>query len=242
MATCESLNEQLTIYQHNLALLEQQRAQFGGDMSTPLHVLNQIAATRKTIEQLKAELVRLGCTTLATPPDAAPRRVVDQAQPAPQHGGINLTGATIGDNATFAGRDLYGGGHVAGDKNVGRAEVSGGIVYGAVVGNNSGTITTNQHFSTASAYQLACTPPDAWHVGETDDVEVRVQGHAAAQRYQLTVRGQGIATVTQRFVGHDPVCVPLTPTRAGQLSIRIILADEQGTQLAAIKTTLLVSE
>ncbi len=129
-----------------------------------------------------------------------------------QSGGMNLAGATLGDGAMLSGRAI----------NRGTAHVSGGTVYGSVVGETTGTINhTSGGAAAASAYQLTIVCEQPVWVGRQNEVSVRVSGTQANTPYRVEVRAPNIQA-SEAVHGAEAVLY-ITPQFAGPLNLRAFL-------------------
>ncbi len=76
----DHINNLLRIHRRNLQYLETQIAQFGGEMSAPIHVLSQRDSERAEIERLEGELRAVGDQAApAVPPTGSSQAEPDQA-------------------------------------------------------------------------------------------------------------------------------------------------------------------
>ena len=131
-----------------------------------------------------------------------------------QSGGVNAAGATFGDGAMLAGRDI----------NRGTATVSGGTVYGSVVGNNPGTINHTSGSAVApSAYQLVIECAPIVQAGQENEVVVTITGIQAHKQYRIEVRAPNIQ-VTETVHGAKAVLY-IKPRFAGTLNLRVALYE-----------------
>ncbi len=128
-----------------------------------------------------------------------------------QSGGVNAAGATFGDGAMISGRDIHRG----------TAHVSGGTVYGSVVGENAGTITHGGGAAAASAYQLTIECEPTLQAGQEHEVVVTVAGIQSNTPYRIEVRAPNIAAAAA--VHGAEAVLYITPQFAGPLNLRAFL-------------------
>ena len=127
---------------------------------------------------------------------------------------MNAAGATFGDGAMLAGRDI----------NRGTATVSGGTVYGSVVGNNPGTINHTSGSAVApSTYQLQISRAPTLQAGQENEVVVTVTGIQSPKQYRIEVRAPNIQ-VTETVHGAEAVLY-IKPRFAGTLNLRVALYE-----------------
>lgn len=127
----------LATYRRTLVHLLQQAAQYGGEVSAPPSVSNGIHEARANIRHIKATLRGYGVPTTEHPDDEP---AASQSAASPAFRLPDATRQEVGaqGNVKTGGSDSPEGGI---DKRQG-VFVSGGTIYGPVVGSNTGTITT----------------------------------------------------------------------------------------------------
>lgn len=127
----------LATHRRTLVHLLQQAAQYGGEVSAPPSVSNGIHEARANIRHIKATLHGYG-VPITEHPDDEPAASQSPASLAFQPPDATRQKVGIQDNVKTGGGDYPDGGI---DKRQG-VFISGGAIYGTVVGSNTGTITT----------------------------------------------------------------------------------------------------
>jgi hypothetical protein len=187
----------LAIYRRTLAHLLQQAAQYGGETYAPPHISNGLHEAREHIRQIKAALRTRHVSAEDAPEEEPSLPQLAAESSAPSHGAPAKTIGTLQNVAT-------GGGDYAEssiDKRQG-AFVSGGTVYGPVVGSNVGTITAaydtpipgNAPPSTleSALAQLQQTAMHARQRGD-DDLAEDLEGIVRVLQQGLKARSEGKA-------------------------------------------------
>src|SRR5690349_3430271 len=128
----------LATYHRTLAHLIQQAAQYGGETSAPVSISNGIHEARRSIQHIKAALRTSGVSVNDGPNDEPP-----EAQLPLSSAPASLSTPTSQPVDTHSTISTGGGDYAEGniDQRQG-AFISGGTIYGPVVGYNKGTITT----------------------------------------------------------------------------------------------------
>lgn len=135
--------QRLTILRQNLIHLLQQADLFGGIAFAPLPIVNSIAENRREIRSIKESVLRHGVVLESAPVDQDPAAADSSPQPGPASGrGAGSTTVINTGGGDYAGRNIY---------KTSSVEISGGTIYGPVVGYNAGTISST---STHTANQL----------------------------------------------------------------------------------------
>jgi len=265
----EAITQQLALlaaHRRTLAHLLQQAAQFGGEVFAPPQTANGIAEARQQLRRIKAVLRKNGVQVDDDPNDKAPRRR-KSAQP-PLAGDVVSGDKVTGDkrSITTEGGD-YAEGNI--DKRQG-VFISGGIIYGPVVGVNQGSVTANytvQQRPNPALHQLRAPVSD--FVGREREIDQLVQALSRAASGGAAaaisgVRGMGGIGKTElaRVVAHrlketfpdaqilielrGASSSPLTPEQALQTVIRAFereakLPDDLS-QLKAIYSSVLAGK
>jgi hypothetical protein len=202
----DEINRQQTLlatYRRTLAHLIQQAAQHGGEAFAPVSISNGIHEARISIQHIKAALRAHGASVNDLAGDEPPEaQLPASSMQAPPSAAMGQRIDKHGDSTTGDGDDAEG--NI--DQRRG-AFISGGTIYGPVVGHNAGTITTTYGSSLAGASSsgqlnqaLERVQQAALHAEQRDDDDLAEDLGAVVRLLQAVLRAQHEGKTNRRAV------------------------------------------